>query len=216
MDFLLKWQLDSGSGQAAEPPAVGRPKLDNQVISSIIQKIQLLAGKKKFIIIGIDGVGGSGKTTLAKIIQNELNNCVVIQMDDIFSPQLQASDISRIKDQVFLPLIYGKDAKFQIYDWKTEKLSQWQTITPKGIIIIEGVYALDEQIIEYYDIKIWIDYPPDLGFKRGVKRDINGDGVDNSEKWRTIWMQLEEKYIIQQNPKSKANFVINGDDILKY
>ncbi len=187
--------------------------MDIQLISSIINEVRLFAKGKKFLILGIDGVGGSGKTTLAKIIQNELNNCVIVQMDDIYSPQLQASDIPRIKDQVFLPLISGNNAKFQIYDWKTEKLSQWQIIIPKGILIIEGVYALDRQIINYYDIKIWIDYPPELGFERGVKRDINGDGVDNSEKWKKVWMPLEEKYIIEQNPRSKADYVINGDEV---
>jgi len=187
--------------------------VENKLVSSIINDIRILSREKKFLIIGIDGVGGSGKTTLAKILQNELNNSVIVQMDDIYSPQLQASDISRIKNQVFLPLKSGKHAKFQIYDWKTEKLSQWRTIHPEGTLIIEGVYSLDRQIIDYYDIKIWIEYPPELGFERGVKRDINGDGVDNSDKWKKVWMPLEKKYINEQNPKSKADYVINGEEI---
>jgi uridine kinase len=183
------------------------------MVSSIINDIRNLSRKKKFIIIGIDGVGGSGKTTLAQIIKNEMNNSVIVQMDDIYSPQLQASDITRIKNQLFSPLKNGNDAKFQIYNWKTEKLSQWQTIHPEGILIIEGVCSLDKQIIDYYDLKIWIEYPPELGFERGVQRDINGDGVDNSEKWKRVWMPLEKKYISEQNPKRKADYVINDEEI---
>jgi uridine kinase len=183
------------------------------LISSIISNIQKISTKTEPLLIAIDGVGGSGKTSLAKYLQNKLKNCFIVQLDDFYSPKIKASDILRIKDQVILPLKNKKEGKFQIYDWKTDKLSDWQTIKPEGKIIIEGVYAMDKQIISYYDVKIWIEYPPELGFKRGVSRDITGDGVDNSEKWIKDWMPLEKQYIIDQNPKSKADYIIDGNEI---
>ena len=183
------------------------------MIASIITKIQSISKKKELLLIAIDGVGGSGKTTLANNLQRNLSNCIIIQTDDLYSPELHTSDILRIKEQVILPLYNGKEARYQKYDWKTDSLSDWQTIRPNGIIIIEGVFALDNRIIEYYDLKIWIEYPPELGFKRGVARDITGDGVDNSDKWIRDWMPLEKQYINDQNPKSKADYVINGDEV---
>jgi uridine kinase len=78
---------------------------------------------------------------------------------------------------------------------------------------LEGVFALDKKIHEYFDLKIWIDCPAELGFRRGVARDIAGDGVDNSEKWQKIWMPLEKKYVMEQNPKEKADYILDGDAI---
>lgn len=176
--------------------------------------IKRLSKGKEVILIAIDGVGGSGKTTLAVNIQNNVDNCGVIQLDDFYSPVLKAPDILRLKEQVLLPLRAKQDAKYQIYDWKTDSLSDWHWLSPKGIIIFEGVYALHKVIREYYDLKIWIEYPAELGFIRGIKRDLMGDGVDHSDKWKNIWMPQEAKYISEQNPRNSADFVIYGNKII--
>jgi uridine kinase len=181
---------------------------------SLIKKIIFEIGKqqiqKEVILVAIDGVGGSGKTTLAKLLQKAFSPSTIVQLDDFYSPILQAADLPRLKDQVILPLRDKKKAKYQVYDWKSEKLSDWHTVSPEGVIIFEGVFALDKQICRYYDIRIWIEYPAELGFERGVARDIAGDGVDNSEKWKKIWMPLEKKYINEQHPMESADFILDG------
>jgi uridine kinase len=76
------------------------------------------------------------------------------------------------------------------------------------------VYALDKNIREYYDLKVWINYPADLGFKRGIARDVKRDGMDNTKKWKNIWMPLEERYINEQEPDKIADYIIEGVNIL--
>ncbi len=166
-------------------------------------------------MIAIDGVGGSGKTTLAESLVKELQDCVIIQLDDFYSPVLHTTDIVRLKDQLLLPLYNHQEAKYQIFEWKTNSFSDWHILSPKGIFIFEGVYALDKNIRDYYDFKIWINYPADLGFKRGIARDRERDGIDNSDQWKKIWMPLEEKYRIEQEPENTANFIIDGENIFE-
>ena len=167
------------------------------------------------VLIAIDGLGGSGKTTLADFLQQELEKCAIIQLDDFYSPALHAADLLRLKEQVLLPLHDHQEAKYRIYEWKTNSYSDWHVLEPEGIFIFEGVYALDKNIRDYYDVKVWINYPADLGLKRGVARDILRDGVDNTEQWKNIWMPLEAKYKAEQEPEKTADYIIKGAEILR-
>lgn len=91
-------------------------------------------------------------------------------------------------------------------------MSDWRVLEPAGVFIFEGVYALDRQLRDYYDLKIWIECPPEVGFKRGVAWDLARDGVDNSEQWRTFWMPLEEKYRNEQRPDRFADYRWDGGE----
>ncbi len=85
---------------------------------------------------------------------------------------------------------------------------------PNGIFIFEGVYALDKDLRDCYDLKLWIEIPAELGLKRGTARDIERDGVDNTNKWKNIWMPLEEKYKNEQEPGKIADYIIDGTNFL--
>ncbi len=161
-------------------------------------------------MVAIDGVGGAGKTTLAELLKKGNEKIVIIQLDDFYSPILQAADLQRLKEQVLLPLHNHQEARYQKYEWKSGGFSDWQLLKPEGIFIFEGVYALENNIRDYYDLKIWLDCPADLGIKRGIARDIKRDGADNSDKWLNIWSPLEEKYKNEQQPNKTADYIIDG------
>ncbi|MGD0174472.1 MAG: hypothetical protein ABSB78_14895 [Bacteroidota bacterium] len=180
-----------------------------------ISEIKKLSRKKGVVLIAIDGLGGSGKTTLAELLRTGLENSVMIQLDDFYSPALHAADLLRLKEQVLLPLHTHQEAKYRVYEWKTNSYSDWHILKPEGIFIIEGVYALDKNIRDYYDVKVWIDYPAGLGLERGIQRDITRDGADNTDTWKNIWMPMEAKYKAEQEPDKSADYIIEGARILQ-
>jgi hypothetical protein len=49
-----------------------------------------------------------------------------------------------------------------------------------------------------------------MGFSRGVARDIARNGVDNTDKWKNVWMPMEEKYRNEQVPGKFADYIIDG------
>jgi uridine kinase len=177
--------------------------------ADLLEIIKSIRRRHTTLLIGIDGVGGAGKTTLSEFLKENLANGSIVQLDDFYSPELNRADRNRVLKQVFLPLENNTDAKYQIFDWRSNTLTDWYTIKPGGIVIIEGVSALHSDFVEKYDFRIWINCSPEAGFKRGIERDKVRDGVDNTDKWLNLWMPQEKEYVKSQNPQLRADYTLN-------
>jgi uridine kinase len=173
---------------------------------NLIKKI-LDARKDTPLLVGIDGRGGSGKSTLADTLQKKLKGSVMIRLDDINYP-ISDRDRERIKKGILWPLRSNKPAKYQLFDYKNKKLGDWRTVNPEIIIIIEGVTTLHTDIRSYFDFTIWVECPSEIGFQRGVARELKLTGRDATGNWLKF-MPLEEKYIAEQRPQDHAGYIIN-------
>ncbi len=177
--------------------------------SDLLERLKNTQRKHKTLLIGIDGVGGAGKTALSESLKQNLSAACIVQLDDFYSPELNGADRDRVLEQVLLPLENDIVAKYQIYDWRSNALNDWCTLKPGGIVIVEGVSALHSDFADKYDYRIWIDCSPEAGFRRGVARDKVRDGVDNTGKWRNIWMPLEKEYVESQQPQLRADYILH-------
>jgi uridine kinase len=178
--------------------------------ADLLEKVKRAPRKYKTLLIGIDGVGGSGKTTFSESLKEKLDDVSIVQLDDFYSPDLLRADRDRVLKQVFFPLGNNTEAKYQIFDWRSNALTEWIVIKPGGIVIIEGVSALHSDFAEKYDFRIWIDCPPELGFYRGVARDKARDSIDNTDKWLKLWMPQEKAYVESQQPQLRADYILDG------
>ena len=190
------------------------------MIDKIINKIKENISIKKFCLVAIDGFGGSGKSTLAEYIVSKYGSGQIIHMDDFYKPsdkrlQLEMSkkesgedyDIKRLSNEIIIPIINRIEAKYQRYDWNMDKLSEWNTVKPSGLIIVEGVYSISNQLSNNYDLKIFVECNRELRLKRGLER----DGQEALEFWKQ-WMIGEDKYLQEQNPRNRADFIISGEE----
>lgn len=104
----------------------------------------------------VDGMGGSGKSTLveavARLAPGELT---VVHGDDFYGPEggdwrswtpqqgyKRHFDHRRLEERLLRPLRSGQPAQFQRYDWTTHSLAGWVTVPPVGVVLVEGVYLL--------------------------------------------------------------------------
>ncbi|KKK39241.1 uridine kinase [Mesobacillus campisalis] len=170
-------------------------------------------------LIGIDGFGGSGKSTLADKITEHCANVTIVHMDDFYLPSseiIQAHptkkpvgadfDWQRLLKQVIEPLNQEKGGHYQRYDWKTDALAEWHSVSLGGIVIIEGVYSIREELSNLYDLKIWVDCPREIRLSRGIER----DGEEAREMWENNWMLSEDIYFEKQKPIERADMVVDG------
>lgn len=165
------------------------------------------AGAETTLLIGIDGAGGAGKSTLATRLADALSTSTVVHIDD-FADWSDDSNwtMSTFAERVLQPLIDGLTSKYQRYDWPTDTFGEWFEITPSGIVIVEGVSALRSDLRKFWAVSIWVDCPRELRLARGIAR----DGESMRSKWEDVWMPGEDAYMERERPREHAQFIYDG------
>ncbi|BCC29901.1 uridine kinase family protein [Bacillus cereus] len=188
-------------------------------LNNILKRIQLKFAEQSLLIIGIDGCGGAGKSTLANKIKNKFSTVTIVHMDDFYLPSEQIVnehptnksigadfDWKRLLQDVLDPIRNGIEGCYKRYDWETDSLVESHTVPANGIVIIEGVYATRQELAEMYDLKIWVNCPRETRIKRGIAR----DGEVARDMWENNWMIAEDMYVESHKPHEFADVIIDG------
>lgn len=183
----------------------------------ILTEIDFLMQSKELVIVAIDGKCGSGKTTLANKIGN-LYDCNIFHIDDFFlRPELRTKerlkevggnvDYIRFKKEVINGLLSKSEFKYQIYDCKTMSLTEYISIKPKKLNIVEGSYSMHPTLIENYHLKIFLDIGPQTQSMRILKR----NGPDMYERFVNEWIPKENQYFQEMKIKEKSDLIVCTD-----
>ncbi|RSD26821.1 uridine kinase family protein [Mesobacillus subterraneus] len=186
---------------------------------TLLETLPTLPRKARTLLIGVDGCGGSGKSTFSRELRESLANVTVVHKDDFYLPSgniikdrpenkpIGADfDWRRLREQVLEPLSSNQEGHYQRYDWNEDRLAEFHTVPVGGIVIIEGVYSTRDELQDFYDLKIWVECPRELRLARGIERD--GEGA--REMWEANWMVGEDMYVEQQKPLERADIVLSG------
>ncbi|MBN3461848.1 uridine kinase [Lactobacillus acidophilus] len=150
---------------------------------------------EKPVIIGIAGGSGSGKTTIAHEIGNNIgahDRIVTMTQDSYYKDNTGVPMEERMKINYDHPyafdmplleaqlsqLMHRKPIEMPIYDF-TEHTRSNETIhvEPADIIILEGILVLfNEDIRNLMDIKVYVDTDDDIRFIRRLERDMKERG----------------------------------------
>lgn len=146
------------------------------------------------MIIGISGGTGSGKTTVARRILEDVSEAEVIflQQDSYYRNlgdmpvelrhQINFDHPDALDNDLFInhikALRAGEPIDMPVYDFTTHtRRSETIRIAPKPILIIEGILIFVDAVLrELMDIKIFVDTPDDVRFIRRLRRDVNERG----------------------------------------
>ncbi len=181
-------------------------------IERIATGIKQRSGKTKPLLIGIEGYGGSGKTTLAQELAAALGDAYVISMDDFIVKEKLAEpswdggafDRDRLERQVLRPAHDGQPIAYQRLDWEKNTLSAPMTVPAVSYLIIEGISAYHPSIEGYYDVKLWVETPLAIAQARGHARDGSSE---NAAYWER-WAQNDIAYQQQYHPEARADYVV--------
>ena len=175
----------------------------SEAVDFVVSRIGQLAGTRW---VGVDGKGASGKTTLAARIATALGGCSVIHVDDFARPDLRGWDIARFVTQVRDPLLAGRTARYQRWDFAANTGAEWLEVEPGGPVVVEGVSATDVRLGLAFDVTLWVEVPAAERLRRALAR----DGEALRERWLTDWIPSEDDYERSQRPQARVDLIVDG------
>jgi uridine kinase len=173
-------------------------------LDDILRSIAAARWHRELVLVGIGGHGASGKSTLAAHLAGALDNVEVVATDSFWDGS--GFDLHRLRTDVIDPLIAGRTARFDEWDWHARLARPGRSVRPGGVVIVEGVCALHQMFRDDLAVRIWIEAPEEVRLERGVARD--GEGARST--WLEVWMPNENAYVERDDPVACAHLVVDG------
>lgn len=180
-------------------------------------------------IIGIDGLGGSGKTTFSKILQQRLDHAKLFHLDDFIYPKSIRYDqnvseqeayynkqwrYEYLVESILKPLKNGLpiNGLIEFYNKENDDYEKKQVTVPTGgTIIVEGVFLQREQLREYFDTVIFIDLDKDDRLELVLGRDhYIGTNDEIMKKYECRYFPAENRYLKEYDPVRLADRVLDA------
>jgi uridine kinase len=191
---------------------------EGQPVSQLLDRLLGLARRHQTLLVGIDGCGGSGKSTFAHALAASApakQQVVLVAMDDFYRPSRErlksrhaigaSFDWPRLREQVLVPIARDKSTRYKRYDWDNDRLANWRSISVGGAVLIEGLYSTRSELRHFYDFTVWVEAAPEIRLARGIAR----DGKDSRHLWLE-WMVQEARYVEAERPADDADLVVDG------
>ncbi|MFD9406493.1 uridine kinase [Streptomyces sp. NPDC059989] len=208
-----------GHAEVSEPEYAAAGVHDIEQLAAAVRRASSSDAPR--VLIGIDGPGASGKSTLATLLATALGGAEVVHGDDFYRPSATRPDgdaevggqfdLERLLHQVVAPAAAGKEVTYQIYDWDRDELGPWVSVPEGSPLIVEGVYTTELRLRDHYTYRIFCLADRDVRLNRGLAR----DGESARSQWVDEWMPAEDRYVARQRPDLVADIVLigNGADV---
>lgn len=184
------------------------PDAEFEPIVSAIAKISANnAGPK---LIAIDGPAGSGKTSLASQLSNNLKSVTTIHMDDLYNgweDALTATLTQHLNEWVINPMTQFQSVCYQKFNWSTNEYGPAVEVRDIELLILEGVGAAQEIIRQSADLTIWIEVGPQIGLARVLNRD-----GDQLLPYMLKWQERESAHFLMDQTKENCQIFVDGSN----
>lgn len=188
--------------------------------------------------IAIDGVDGSGKTTLADELVEPVRRAgrtVIRASVDGFhnsravrytrgadSPEgyfLDSFDYAALKRELLDPLGPDGNASFRTaaFDYRVDRpVESPRQVAPRdAVLLFDGVFLSRPELQALWDLTIWLEVPFEVTVERAVGRDSRdgGDAAVTRGKYENRYVPGQRLYLAQCRPRDRADIVVDNSVI---
>ena len=178
--------------------------------------LDLLQSKPNPVVL-IDGKAGSGKSTFARLLQDQVfqetkQTPKVVHMDDLYPGwEGLAQGPLYLVENILKPIKLTGKAQWQRWDWANDKRggsdpgNGWREFDGENMLIIEGCGSVTAQSADLADLTIWIEAARQIRKARFEARDR---GVF-SNFWNS-WSAQEDEFFEDQRSEQLCQLTVNN------
>lgn len=179
------------------------------------------------LVIGIAGGTGSGKTTIADVVlrrvgaehiaflahdayYRDLKDLPLAQRHSVNFDHPDSLDTDLMIEQIE-QLKAWKTVNVPVYDFtRHERTLETSVVESHPVILVEGILVFAEpKLRDMFDVKIYVDTPPDIRFIRRLQRDIQERGRSMESvivQYETTVRPMHEEFV--ESSKRFADVII--------
>lgn len=155
-------------------------------------------------LLCIDGLAGSGKTTLAAEITRRAPGAVVIATDAMLEGWGGLPGLPTSLERLLRPLAAGRSGQWREWDWHADTWARTHQVSPGGLLVLEGVGSAAASYDDLITYCVWLEADRGLRLERGLAR----DGAAQRNHWEA-WLDAEEAHQREQRTKERADLVVD-------
>ncbi len=185
------------------------------IFEEILVAIQTCPRNSATKLVAIDGLGGSGKSTLTheivkldskiKILESDHFPCLPEEHPYHPAGAQTRVNLGRFQHEALIPLTQGRTAMYEnTFWWSTDQKPHAYEIAPGEIVLVEGCYSFHSSLRDYYDYSIWVECSEEEALSRAIKR----DGEDGAEIWKQVHAPNERNYAAKQKPMEHVDMIV--------
>jgi uridine kinase len=185
--------------------------------------------------VALDGVDGSGKTTMADELVEPLRRAgrevIRASVDRFHNPRavrygrgpdspegyfLDSFDYAALKRELLEPLGPQGRLKFRtaLFDFRIDRAvdSPPRTAKRDAVLLFDGVFLSRPELQAHWDLTIWLEVPFEVTMQRAVARDVrNGaDAEVTRAKYECRYVPGQRLYLEQCRPRERADIVVDN------
>jgi uridine kinase len=185
--------------------------------------------------VAIDGVDGSGKTTLADelvaAIRRAGRDVIRASVDGFHNPRavryargpdspegyfLDSFDYAAVRRELLEPLGPKGSGRFRtaVFDYRTDcAVDSPERVAPRdAVLLFDGVFLARSELEGCWDLTIWLDVPFEVTVERAIDRDSRrgGDAASTRGKYEHRYVPGQRLYLRQCGPRDRAHIVVDN------
>lgn len=154
-------------------------------------------------LVCIDGLAGSGKTTLARALADLAPEAVVLGTDEMLEGWRGLPGLGRSIEALLRPLAQGRPGTWRRWDWYAGDWAETRTVEPGPLLVLEGVGSAAASYDDLVTLLVWLEADRDVRLARGLAR----DGEEFRPHWLT-WFEDEAALHVREDTRARADVVV--------
>jgi uridine kinase len=158
--------------------------------------------------VAIDGIDAAGKTTLAdelaSVLRRRGREVVRVSVDAFLRPRAE-----RYRRGDLSPEGYYRDS----FDYAALREAIFEAVGPDTIVLVDGVFLLRPDLVELWDLRIFVSVEPEDALRRALERDTPrfGSREEAERRYRRRYQPGQRLYFAEARPLEAADVVVRTD-----